>query len=276
VVRFGKSKKGVTVLEAYFDESGTHGEQSGAVTVAGFVAASEQWTAFASEWKDFLLKEGITLFHRTDLEFFTGEFKREKGWDEHRRDRIVSEAQHVISKHVHLGFAHSVIKVHYDEVVTGEARQRLGAQHYTFCAQACMRKIAAWAQQESHKEAITYVFEAGAKGTGQLTQMMGKVSKSRRGRADFRLGSLSVAKKYDEVIEGVLFPGVIPLQAADILAYEVYKLMDNWFVAEPKRPMRKSMIRLLNLPIRLEMTHHDEVELLHLIERVETGDLPYV
>lgn len=270
----------IAMLEAYFDESGTHGGKSGAVTVAGFAAPRERWAAFALEWYGFLKQENVSCFHRTHLECFHGEFARDKGWDEARRDRVVREAQTIIGKYVTLGFAHSVIKADYDEIVTGEVRTKLGAQYYTFCAQSCMRKIAAWAGMLSHNEAINYFFEAGAKGEGELALMMGKVSKRKEARAAFRLGSLSFAQKCDEVIDDgedkVLFPGLLQLQAADILAYEVYKLMESFVLANPRRPMRESMLHLLQLPFRLEMTHHDKGELIKLVERVESGDLTYV
>lgn len=267
------------MLEAYFDESGTHGEKSGVVTVAGFVAQQEKWAAFAVEWREFLRREGVNCFHRAHLESFAGEFGRDKGWDEERRNRVVNEAQALIGKYVYLGIAHSVIKADYDEVMTGEVRRKLGAKYYTFCAQACMRKIAAWAMS-FHNEAINYFFEAGAKGEGELAQMMGRVIKRREARAAFRLGNLSFAPKCDEVIgagdDEVLFPGLVQLQAADILAYEVYKHMDNLYMAESKRPMRKSMLQLIQMHFPLQMTHHDKGELLALVERVESGDLTYV
>lgn len=269
------------MLEAYFDESGTHGKQSGVVTVAGFVAERERWAAFGLEWDGFLKQEGVTCFHRAHLEGFHGEFEREKGWDEERRERVVNEAQTIIGKHVQLGFSHSVIKADYDEVITGEVRQKLGIHYYTFCAQACMRKVAAWAGLTNHNEAIHYIFEAGAKGTGELALMMGKVSKRKEAKAAFRLGSLSFAQKCDELIDDgingkVLFPGLRQLQAADILAYEGYKHMDNWHIANPKRPLRESFLHLLRLPFRFDSTYHEKEELKKLVERVKSGDLTYI
>ncbi len=269
------NKSVIVMLEAYFDESGTQGEKSSAVTVAGFVAEREQWSAFGVEWAEFLRRERIKVFHRTELESFWGEFKRENGWDEDRRDKVVRESQVILGKYIKLGFAHSVIKADYDEIVVGKVRQKLGAQYYTFCAQSCMRKIAAWAAHAGHNEAINYFFETGAKGIGELGFMMDKTRKRREAKAAFRLGSLIFANKYDEIIDGVLFPGILQLQAADILAYEVFKLMDNQYANNSKRPMRESMIQILGLPFSLYMTYHEKRELRELVQRVESGDLLY-
>ena len=264
------------MLEAYFDESGTHGEESGAVTVAGFVATRERWTEFGGEWADFLAREGIKTFHRTHLESFYKEFARDKGWDEERRNRVVNESQAIIGKYVQVGFAHTVFKADYDEVVKGDVRLKLGAKHYTFCGQACMRRIAAWAALSGHNEAINYFFEGGAKGTGELSAMMARIAKKPEARAAFRLSSISFAKKYDEVIDEVMFPGLIQLQAADILAYEVYKHMENFHFSPDKRPMRQSFLQLLNLRFPLETRYHDKGQLEELVERVESGDLAHV
>lgn len=271
----GVSARGpVVMLEAYFDESGTHGGRSDNVTVAGFIASREQWEAFGVEWKDFLIRESIERFHRVDLECFQGNFQRAKGWDETRRDRVVNEAQCIIGKHVQMGVEHSVIKSHYDEVVTDEdMRRQLGSKYYTFCAQAVMRKIAVWAAHTSHNEAIRYFFESGAKGSGELLQLIGKVTKKKEAKAIFRYGGMSFVEKYDEVIDGVVFPGVVQLHAADLLAYEGYKLMDNWYVDGVKRPMRDSMFHLLGLPFHLESHFHDREGLIEIVRRYKNGEV---
>jgi hypothetical protein len=266
----------VIMLAAYFDESGTH-DDSDAVTVGGFVASRERWEAFEAEWKAFLQRESIKRFHRVDLECFQKEFHRDNGWDEERRDRIVSEAQAIIGEHVRIGFVHSVIKSHYDEVVTDESvRWKLGRHYYTFCAQACMRKLANWAAGTSHNEAINYFFEDGAKGGGELYQLMSKITKKKEARAAFRYRGLSFVPKWDETIDGVLFPGVVQLQSADLLAYEGFKLMENWYVGEVKRPMRESMSKLITMPFYIDNTFHDRRELEVLAERVRKGKLTYV
>ncbi|MCM3873435.1 MAG: hypothetical protein ND895_22360 [Pyrinomonadaceae bacterium] len=266
----------VVMLEAYFDESGTHGDRSDAVSVGGFLASREQWEAFSLEWKALLERESIKVFHRVDLECFQKEFKRENGWDEARRDRVVNEAQTIIGKHVQIGFVHSVIKSHYDEVITDDSvRRRLGRHYYTFCAQACMRKIAVWAAFSSHNEAISYFFEDGARGSGELYQLMSRITKRKAVKAVFRYRGLSFFPKYDETVDGVLFPGVVQLQSADLLAYEGFKLMENRFTGSVRRPIRKSMLHLLGLPFPIESNYHEREGLIELDRRVKNGELTY-
>jgi hypothetical protein len=82
----------IAMLEAYFDESGND-DRSNIFTVAGFIATRSQWEAFEAEWKELLADEKIERFHRVDLEWFRGDFHRDYGWDEARRNRVVREAQ---------------------------------------------------------------------------------------------------------------------------------------------------------------------------------------
>jgi hypothetical protein len=54
-----KSRLQVAVA-AYFDESGTH-EGAGVMTLAGYVAAEEQWIKFSEEWLVLLHQFGLQL-----------------------------------------------------------------------------------------------------------------------------------------------------------------------------------------------------------------------
>ena len=53
------------MMEAYFDESGTHGE-SLVMCIAGYLLTSEQATHLDREWADVLRKFGVKIFHAVD------------------------------------------------------------------------------------------------------------------------------------------------------------------------------------------------------------------
>jgi hypothetical protein len=44
------------VMTAYLDESGTHGEQSPIVTIAGFIATSAQWSSYQTDLSQLLTR----------------------------------------------------------------------------------------------------------------------------------------------------------------------------------------------------------------------------
>ncbi len=83
------------MFTAYFDESGTH--NNSAIVVAGYIATDKQWVEFSQNWNDLLQDQGISHFHRTDLESLKKEFR---GWDDPRKIRVIQQAQGIIRSRV--------------------------------------------------------------------------------------------------------------------------------------------------------------------------------
>lgn len=215
----------------YLDESGTH-DKTDALAVAGYIATEEQWGWLAREWFDLLRSESISLLHMTDLECFQGEFK---GWNKARQIRVLSRAHGIIQRRVRVGISSAVIKSHYDEVIKGELRHRYGKHYYTICALDCMSRVIEWADKYSYAEPIQYVFETGAEGAGELAAKMQDFYDDERTRTRYRLRGWSFEDKRE----------VVQLQAADFIAYETWKQMENRILEGEKRPMRKSLFNLL-------------------------------
>jgi hypothetical protein len=53
------------MLQAYFDETGTH-DQSELVAIVGLISTAEKWQAFDVEWRQLLSNVGSTIFTRPD------------------------------------------------------------------------------------------------------------------------------------------------------------------------------------------------------------------
>jgi hypothetical protein len=51
------------VMTAYLDESGTHGKESPIVTIAGFIASTDQWNSYADDLSQLLAEYGVKVFH---------------------------------------------------------------------------------------------------------------------------------------------------------------------------------------------------------------------
>jgi hypothetical protein len=92
------------VLWAYFDESGEHIRKTGKLcrlTVGGGLSTFENWQRIEREWRAALDSEGISVFHMTDFEASRREFA---GWDIAKRrqllmkllDIVVADKMHVI------------------------------------------------------------------------------------------------------------------------------------------------------------------------------------
>lgn len=79
-----------------------------------------------------------------------------------------------------------------------------------------------------------WVIEAGTTGYGQVDEMLNSLYATPETRALWRIGGWSFQGKE-----------ILPLQAADVMAYEVYKHVENQIVDKgEKYDVRRSMIDL--------------------------------
>jgi hypothetical protein len=224
----------MVMLTAYLDESGTHAEASSMV-LAGYVATVDQWSEFYREWTALLKAENVHVLHRTDIESFHGEFKRSKGWDDTRKLRVLRAAHEIIKKWTEIGRAVAVIQADFDGVMLGVIKRAFGGA-YGFLAGQYIVEISKWARDTNQPGPIQYVFEAGAKGRRQVDRMCSLmfekpprgIIRQRDWREVMRFGGWSFQRK----------ECVRQLQAADFIAYEAYKHMDNRIVGVPGFPAK--------------------------------------
>jgi hypothetical protein len=220
------------MFTAYFDESGTH---AGAVilAVAGYVSVDRQWVEFEREWQEILTAEDIPFFHMADYESRFGIYK---DWSNEKRIRVITRLCSIIKRRVHRAFTSSVIISDYNDVAA--MRPDLFETAYAFNANICMRLISDWAEERAHKGPIAYVFERGSGYEAELAQQFNIYLASDELKALYRLSTLTFADKRD----------ILPLQAADILVYEVRKRALNQTDDSKKKFVRRSMNNIGGVP----------------------------
>ena len=216
------------LFHAYLDESGTHVE-SDAVVVAGFVSNESKWAAFSEQWSAALKEWGVSAFHMTDFESRHGEFADWK--DEERKDRL-NRLLDLIVGHTFSSIGFLVRKKSFDEILSDKAKN-LCADAYGMAAIGCWYNLAVRAKQPNIDGWIDYVMEAGCKGGGALHQIWSIQVGDEQWLDDTRMRSLDFRPKHK-------FP---PLQAADILAYELFKHAQRQF-GDEQRPPRYPLKRL--------------------------------
>lgn len=211
---------------AFFDESGTHG--SPVLALAGYLATVEQWTEFSREWGEALNQESLTHFHMSKFEARRGEFT---GWDKERRLRLQKRLIGIIKRRVNVGIFCALNLRDYEETMTEWRKAHFGSP-YNFCVKLCLGFTSLWAQKYKRTEPITFVIERGAGYNSEINNSFNGIFADETLRKLFRLGSLTFVDK----------KAALPLQAADLFAYEVWKDATNRFVidAGKKRPERKS------------------------------------
>lgn len=241
----------IGMFTGYFDESGTHAS-SPVICVAGCISTAEQWSLFQSEWNEILVEAGVEVFHMSEFESRRGPYK---DWDNEKRRYVQGRLLKIIQERVAVGIATCVVKSDYNKVMT-PARRYTHDGPYAFCATMCFAYAAAWAEGQGYAQSIPYVFEDGVLERKEVREQFTNAYKHARARQYFRLISLTWGDK----------KMYVPLQAADILAYEIYKQTLRSIEVE-KRPPRTSMLILDKVP--MIRRYFDEKALSEAMSRLE-------
>jgi hypothetical protein len=237
------------LYQAALDESGTH-QSSDYVVVAGYVSNAPKWNQFSEEWQAALDKWGIPAFHMTDFENRQGCFE---SWGEEARKSRLNSLLTMIKQHTFLSVAFVVRKRQFEEIVSEEARQLCG-DAYGLAAIGCYNRLKERVKAPEVDGYIDYTMDRVSRGGGALQWMYRVQSGYPEWAEDTRMFSLSFKDK-------CLF---LPLQAADILAYEIYKEAQRLF-GNNKRPERYPF-KQLRIPGRCYWHYADDAELKNVNE----------
>jgi hypothetical protein len=238
----GKKNKNkfVTVpakLVAAFDGSGK--EDSPCLVVAGFIASHDHWSSFDSEWRARLKEDGLTYFHMVDFANSRKQFA--EGWEhnEPRRRRLLSDLLGIIKSHVYRLFSSS-IEMHTFHHLSDENKREYSLNAYVLAARSCAADVRRWQEREKFTPPTAYAFEDGDEGRGQLEKRF----------LDDNLSKPVFKPKKDRTQpDGSTVSGYTPLQAADILAYELHKPHRDLLLGKPRLPkFRWALEELLRLP----------------------------
>jgi len=216
----------IVVLQAYFDESQ---RESGIFCVAGFAFATQQVKKFVKEWSALFAPYPGGL-HMRDLTNRTRAFQ---GIDKREQERLIVKAARIISRRMSAGFA---VSCNVNEVnnLAPLIRGMRGFEHaYSLCCYLSMIAVGEFLEKSGSSERVTYVFEAGHPGEAEAREFMRRVVQIPAIKETFRHSGDAFLPKGDAV----------PLQAADMLAWEWAKFRDET-LEQRIRPMRKSLLAL--------------------------------
>jgi hypothetical protein len=198
------------ILSAYFDESGTHAG-SRVLCVAGYLSTPERWVAFERDWKSALKDCGIPFFHMVDFANHAPPYY--SGWSHSQRRVNYSRLVDIIKKRT-LGSVGVCVPIDlYDKYVAPEVKGMPNGKPYCLAAATCFLDVATLVKQRAPAALVAYVLESGALGAGEILRQFQENINDPITKDYLRLLSLSFGDKRE----------LVPLQAADILAYELYK-----------------------------------------------------
>jgi hypothetical protein len=217
---------------AYFDASSNGQTSGGSFVVAGWLATGEQWDTFGVAWQKVLDKYGVPYMHMKEFAHSVGAFA--DGWkgDESKRRSFIQDLNSVIAFHRTASFVCAVNRPEFESLNDEFRLREYFGNEYAFCGMTCVQQVYKWLTERGLPASAECVFEDGDE-RGRLTELM-----KSRGYPEpvFR-------PKRDRITPVGIIPGRVPLQAADMLAYELHLNYDRYGEDAPE-VLRKSFLKL--------------------------------
>ncbi len=190
--------RGLAMLRAYFDESGTH---TGAplVVVAGWLGDKKTWKSFIKEWGAYLKAVGAESFHAKSP----------------RCESLKEPLAEAILKRNLLGVACTVNPLDFQQNVSDGFKNDLG-NAYSACAYLCAALISKLVRENSH-DYVALIYEAGQPNADFICET---ITAQIAEPEDHRFSSIHFINKKH--------PGAIPLQTADFLSHVISTNEKKW------------------------------------------------
>ncbi|HWE48956.1 MAG TPA: hypothetical protein VG273_04175 [Bryobacteraceae bacterium] len=173
------------------------------MAIAGFVAAEEVWVDWEREWIARLNRDNLTCFHRNELSH----------WPSSKRERLLEDLSTIILNHSPFRVGVAVINEDLTGGTTPQQQKEWHINGYSYAGRAASVEINEWRKSWGGKYP-TMIFEDGDTGKGRLIDLF---------RRD-KLPAPIFKPKRDRTHRksGIVEKGIVPLQAADLYAYDIF------------------------------------------------------
>lgn len=184
--------------------------------MAGLVSSAEEWSAFDSEWRARLATDSLAYFHMNPFAHASTHPQKpfDKSWigQQARREALLSDLLDIIHSHAWRKFV-CMLPINVLDAFSLDSRRHYIPSLIAFAGQLLWTEIEKWRREEKWANQVKMVFEQGDEDVGTLINVM----KAATGVIP------SFGHKKDNPEKGIV--AFTPLQASDILAYEVQKLV---------------------------------------------------
>jgi hypothetical protein len=236
----------VVVLKVAMDESGVH-DGSPVITVGAYIARPSQWRDWTKRWN--ATKRPIKVYHAADAANLHGEFG---DWTADRRDELVRKLLPIIADTDIPGVVVGVQMDEFEKAIQGLGNLRsIFGTPYAACFQWVVQIIMNFALGAMSTERIAFVHELNDYRQEALEAFAWV---KEHGNPLGNIIGLQFAEKKDYV----------PLQAADILAYE-----GNKRLRDPSRRERRAWTALDPDKSRIFAAYYGRENMAGLIDRLE-------
>lgn len=213
------------MLSAYLDASGTH-DASRVLVVAGLLSTPDDWERLTEEWQGVLDGEGLADFHASDCAAGGGAFRDRVVWPAPRRQDLYMRLARITATRSRWRIWAAIVVEEYRDTFDDE---RMG---FGICAGLCAQQACLHAVFEGPNASMPYVFDQGDLhgrfAFDSFDEMMSRGN-------PFRIQTLT---KADRRV-------MLPLQAADLHAYEIYR-----FFSDQVLSIQDGNSRTLRSPLR--------------------------
>ena len=229
VLPYGSQDGGLLMLSVYFDDSGTHDELE-IVVLSGVLGVPGQWDLFNELWSEKLAapspgKPRLSEFHMTEGAG-DGEFV---GWGRTATDSLVRELTDIILACDLYVYGTAIFRKDWDELVTGEMRESAGDAEGS-CVRRCYMATKEWSRKYGHKPEIAFVFDNRPHRLLENDRLVKLFDSTYFNNATLTFAS---SKK------------TLPLQAADLVAWEMYQYGLSVLKAGTLQPFRPPFQRMI-------------------------------
>lgn len=223
------------MIEAYFDDSGTHSDST-IVVLVGVIGPTPEWDRFEATWKQVLRtpitgKPQLRRFHMTDCVNHTGEFEK---YSKAETDLVIRTFRDIILAHNLHGRAIVVPRDDWDRLITGAHRVLFGDVE-GYCVRHCVSSAANWVTKNTPDKQLKIIFDDGPQHVHRTKQITENLKKGYDGSSD---GTKLLGPLFLRVEQ------TAPLQAADMFAWETYAYCREWF-RNPLKTIRPHYQRLI-------------------------------
>ena len=216
------------MLTAYLDETGHSKDPNKKyVGLAGMVATAERWEAFERDWRQALEDFEVpnNFFHMMD--FAQSQGPPYDGWknDETKRRTVLDRLMAIIRN---TGMPFGAV-VNLEAYRATSATYQAGAvDPYYICLQHCVHGAAVQTLYEAPEERIRVVFADQPEYRGKIVPLYAALKASKEmAHYDLRLAENCSIEDPREII---------PLQAADVIAYEVGQYFEKFVHRSDVKP----------------------------------------
>jgi len=215
----------MTMLVGYFDDSGSHTE-SEVIVIGGFVATSLEWLGFESQWEAALKEFEIGMFRMSKWSNRAPPFD----WPDEKRHACLARLINIIADRSLMSFGVALPMASYGKLLSPLAQQSISP--YGLAAEFVFGAVAEEIRDADAK--VAYIFESGSPGSSGMKEAFDKSMSVPSIKKEFHLASLTFLDKRN----------VLQLQAADIVAYEIYREFSRPSATKWRKPLQELIKRI--------------------------------